>query len=146
MKRREFLRTVGATAAMTTLPVTGTSAAALHRTRYGMSPYVWAKYTARINKKLTPQMLKSYLGFSEGEAHRMIRRLTFENVLAAPDAKGVSRTSSDYISAVQKRRDTMKRMIQKVREELAETASETEDAPDHSEAPSDQADTQTPPT
>ena len=109
-------------------------------------PYVWAKYTARINKKLTPQMLKSYLGFSEGEAHRMIRRLTFENVLAAPDATGVSRTSSDYISAVQKRRDTVKQMIRKVREELAETVSETEDAPDQTEAPSDQAETQTPPT
>ena len=104
MKRRDFLRTVGVAAAATTLPVRGAVAgsAAAGRT-YGMSAYAWAKYTARINKRLTPEMLTRLLGFSDAEASRMIRRLTFEQVLTAPDPNGVSRTSADYLGAFKKR-------------------------------------------
>lgn len=86
--------------------------------RYGMSPYAWAKYTARINKQLTPQMLTQFCGFTEGEAARMIRRLTFENVLMAPDAGGVSRTSGDFMAGVERRRAAMKRMMQTLRDEV----------------------------
>ncbi len=47
----------------------------------------------------------------------MIRRLTFEKVLVAPDATGVSRASGDYMTAVRDRRDAMKRILQALRNE-----------------------------
>ncbi|MFK7939402.1 MAG: twin-arginine translocation signal domain-containing protein [Roseovarius sp.] len=119
MKRRDFLRTVGVAAAATGLPAPGVSASTVAPVaRYGMTPYAFAKYTARINKRLTPQMLTQFCGFSEGEAARMIRRLTFENILLSPDAKGVSQTSPDVLAAAKRRRDAMRQMVRTLRDQV----------------------------
>ena len=130
MQRRDFLRTAGATAAATGLPINVSAVGAATRTRYGINPYRMAKYTARINKRLTPQMLTQFLGLSEGEASRMIRRLTFEKVLVAPDASGVSRVSTDFAAAVERKRQTLKRLMKTLSEATGETTP----------VPSDQAD------
>lgn len=78
-------------------------------------------------------MLTRFCGFSESEAARMIRRLTFEKILLAPDASGVSRTSSDVLAAAGRRRDAVQQMLKAARtkvdevvETVLEDAGETE--------------------
>ncbi len=100
---------------MASLPMKAMSLGAAPVT-YGMDPYKWAKYTARINKKLTPDMLRNFCGFSDDAATRMIRRLTAENVLMAPDASGLSRTHMDYITRFKQKRQTLRDVIDKIDE------------------------------
>ncbi len=131
MERRTFLKSIGAAASMTALPLQGLSAAAATPVRYGMSPYALAKYTARINKQLTPEMLKTLLGFSDTDAKSMMRRLMAENILTAPDATGISRTSTEYLANFKARRDKMKELITRLNEAVDELEEpHTKDTPD----------------
>ena len=116
---------------MTALPLQGLSAAAATPVRYGMSPYALAKSTARINKQLTPEMLKTLLGFSDTDAKSMMRRLMAENILTAPDATGISRTSTEYLANFKARRDKMKELITRLNEAVDELEEpHTKDTPD----------------
>lgn len=113
MKRRQFLQSIGATFAVAGLPVQAPVAvkSAVRPMAYGMSPYAWAKYTARINRKLSPQMLRNFLGLSEGETTEMLARLTRENIVAAPNEAGIYQTTTDYLEHYARKRARTKAML-----------------------------------
>ena len=102
-----------------------------------------AKYTARINKQLTPEMLKTFLGFSDTDAKGMIRRLMAENILTAPDSTGISRTSTDYLADFKARRDKVKELISRLNEAVDELdeppTSNTPEDSDHSSSDAEHA-------
>ena len=114
MKRRQFIQSLGASAAVAGMPIKTIAFPAASSVSYGMTPYKWAKYTARINKKLTPEMLRNFCGFSADGAEQMIRRLTAEKVLLAPDATGLSRTNVDYIGAFKEKQRRLKSILDQV--------------------------------
>ena len=125
---------------MTALPVQGLTAVTAAPVRYGMTPYALAKYTARINKQLTPEMLKTFLGFSDADANGMMRRLMAENIVTAPDATGISRTSTDYLADFKARRDKVKDLISRLNETVEDLDEPpTADTPEDSDQSSTDA-------
>ena len=119
MKRRQFLQSIGATVVAAGLPIPTPVVAktAVRPVAFGMSPYAWAKYTARVNRKLSPHMLRNFLGLSEGDAAEMLARLTRENIISAPNDAGVYQATTDYLEHYARKRAKVKTMLRTLTEE-----------------------------
>lgn len=128
MNRRQFTQRLAAVAALPSVPIpaTATPIASANTVTYGMNPYVWAKYTARINKHLSPELLQTALGFGRTESANMMTRLVKERVLSPPNALGVCQTSTEYLRSFSQKESLVKasNSIREFLDEKLEKASE----------------------
>jgi hypothetical protein len=93
MNRRQFTQRLGAIFAATTLPVPALAKVAsvappMHQFQH---PYNWAAFIARVHDTASPAMFKRHLCISDEKAAEVFDVLLRENVIAAPNAMGVSK-------------------------------------------------------
>lgn len=100
MKRRAFLRSLSASAAVPALPLGQAASAVASPTPAPIAAAVYGRavHLARLWSATVPEMFTGALNLDPDQAERVFNELVRHNVLGAPNASGIARASAPYLS------------------------------------------------
>jgi len=135
MKRREFLSSAGAAAALPVLPLPA-KAIPVATAPANASKVGWAALYARAHAKASPALIQQWLGVGPEQAHAIMSELLRTNVLNAP-VGGVASVMDPMFPkrAVPGTQPPLRDLANKTRQLLADHLHDPDEAPDTEDIP-----------